>query len=579
MNMPLPNVDTAPIRVLIVEDSEDDVVLLCAELAETGRRFTYRCADSADSMAAALNNADWDIVISDHAMPSFSSQEALGVLKRSGKDIPFIIYSGTISEQTAVAALRNGVHDCVQKGNFARLFPSIERELRNAAVRREKQHAEKHIYRLAYYDDLTGLPNRNLFRERVGEVLRQNPVATAAVYFLNIDRFMRINNTFGFAVGDVVLQQLAGRLQACLGESELLARFRGDDFAVFKSDVRNSAEIQARADSIMAQFATPFVHDKLEFFITASMGICTFPQDGDEVDTLLKNAESAMSLAKRLWRNNYKYYLRELGETAAHRLALETALRHAVERKEFILDYQPIFAVATGELLGCEALVRWRHPELGVLPPDRFIPLADESGLIIGMGEWVLREACRQMKAWHDRGHRGLSISVNVSAVQFAQSQLQSQIAEVLRDTGLDPQCLELEITETVLMRDADSTIRTLRGLKEMGIRISMDDFGTGYSSLSYLKRFPIDTLKIDKSFMRDITSEIDSKAIVLAIAALAQNLKLVTLAEGVETVDQLNHLRNIRCERMQGFLFSRPLSAENFERFIAARELKRAVG
>ena len=558
-------------KVLIVEDSEDDAHLLCAELASAGNDLTYKQVDCVSKMRAALQESDWDVVISDHAMPSFSSLEALDLLKQSGKDIPFIIYSGNIGEQVAVSAMRNGAHDYVYKGNFARLMPSIERELKNAAIRRAKKQAENHLYRLAYYDELTGLPKRNLFCEKLGEVLadRADTTAAAAMYFIDLDRLMRINNTYGYAMGDVVIRQVAQRLRDCVGENGILARIGGDMFAIFRSVSAGAQEIQTFADYLMESFTVPFAIDNLEFYVSLSMGICVYPDDGKDVSTLLVSAESAMSLAKKLWRNNYKYYVTEMGEASSVRLALEMSLRRAVARGELVLQYQPIMDLRTGNFTGAEALVRWNHPDFGMLAPDKFIPLADETGLIIEIGEWVLHQACMQAKSWHDMGYSPMSISVNVSAVQLGQPQLLSHVADVLSKTGLDPACLELEITESVLMQDAEASINTLRALKEMGIKISVDDFGTGYSSLSYLKRFPIDILKIDKSFTRDIDTDPDNSAIVTAIAALARSLNLSVVAEGVESAQQLDLLRKEKCDRVQGYYYSRPVNPEDLLRLL----------
>ncbi len=550
-------------KVLMVEDSEDDADLLCSELAGAGNDLTYERVDCVSEMRTALRESDWDIVISDHAMPSFNALEALDLLKESGKDIPFIIYSGDISEHVAVSAMRRGAHDYVYKGNFSRLVPSIERELKNAAIRRDKKQAESHIYQLAYYDEMSGLPKRNLFCESVQDALSKRAGQAAAMYVVDLDRLMRINNTYGYAMGDALIRQVAQRLKDCVGETGVLARIGGDNFAVFKGDVADSREIQTFADSVMESFAAPFAIDNLEFYVTLSMGICVYPDDGKDVSTLLINAESAKFLAKKLWRNNYKYYVKEMSEAASRRLVLETSLRRAVERGELLLQYQPVVDLKTGNVTGAEALVRWNHPEFGLLAPDKFIPLADETGLIIEIGEWVLREACMQTRSWHDAGFHPLSISVNVSAVQLGQPQLLNHVADVLSKTGLDPACLELEITESVLMQDAEASINMLRALKEMGIKISVDDFGTGYSSLSYLKRFPIDVLKIDKSFTRDVVMDPDSSAIVTAIIALARSLNLSVVAEGVETTEQLDFMRAEKCDRAQGYLFGRPLNPE----------------
>ena len=561
-------------RALIVEDSEDDARLLCSELASAGNDLTYRRVDSGSEMRAALQESDWDVVISDHAMPSFSSLDALELLKQSGKDIPFIIYSGSIGEQVAVSAMRDGAHDYIYKGNGARLLPSIERELKNAGIRRAKRQAENRIYRLAYYDELTGLPKRNLFCEKVGDVLleRSGSGAAAALYLIDLDRLTRINNTYGYAMGDALVRQVAQRLNDCVGKTGILARIEGGKFAVFKGGIADPQEIQTFADRIMEPFTTPFAIENLEFDVTLSMGICVYPDDGKDVSTLLVNAESAMVLAKKLWRNNYKYYVKEMGEASSRRMVLETSLQRAVERGELRVQYQPIVDLRTGKFIGAEALVRWNHSQFGLLAPDKFIPLADETGLIIEIGEWVLHQACRQTKSWHDQGFYPLIISVNVSAVQLGQPQLLNHVADVLSKTGLDPACLELEITESVLMQDAEATINTLRALKERGIKISVDDFGTGFSSLSYLKRFPIDILKIDKSFTRDIDMDPDNSAIVTAIVALAKSLNLSVLAEGVESKQQLDFLRKQKCDRAQGYFFSTPVNPEVLLSLMAQR-------
>ena len=560
-------------KVLIVEDSEDDADLLCSELSGICDHFECKRVDCDVDMRAALQESDWDVVISDHAMPCFSSLEALNVLKESGKDIPFIIYAGDISEQVVLSALHNGVHDFVRKGNVARLIPSIKRELENAATRRARRSAENHVRRLEYYDGLTGLANRDLFFEEAGRALSGRATAggLAAVFFINLDRFMRINHVVGFIKAGELLRQVANQLSGCVGEKGILARLGGDRFALFRNDITDYASTQSIADAIMQSFTAPFAADGVEFYITASMGISVYPDDGTDVLTLLVNAEGAASLAKKLGGNNYKYYVKEMGETAHERLALEAALRKAVERDELILHYQPMVDLATGNITGSEALVRWNHPEYGVLSPDRFIPLANEIGMIVEIGKWVLQQACRQTRIWHDKGFFPLSISVNVTAAQFSHPKLPDQVADILAETGLDPQYLELEITESVLMQDSETTIGMLRALKKMGIKISLDDFGTGYSSLSYLSRFPIDILKIDKSFIRGINRNSDDYAIVRAITALARSLNLSVVAEGIESTEQLESLRREKCDRVQGYLFSKPLPPGEFMQFISA--------
>ena len=555
-------------KVLMVEDSEDDACLLCAELTNAGKELIYQRVDCDHDMEVALEESDWDIIIADHSMPSFSSIDALDVLKRSGKDIPFIIYSNVISEQMVVSAMSHGAHDYIFKGNFNRLLPSILRELNNASIRRAKQQADSHIYQLAYFDELTGLPKRNLFCEKSslmlpGLVDAENSTESAAMYSIYMNHLMRINSTYGYAIGDTLIQQLAYRLSECVDDSCLLARIGGNKFAFFKRNMNGHHEIKKFADKIMEVVTTPFIIDTLEFYITLSVGVSSYPEGGNDASTLLSNAESARSLAKKSYENDCKYYIKEMGEASSRRLVLETSLRKAVERGELLLQYQPVIDLETKDFIAAEALVRWNHPDFGLLSPDKFIPLADETGLIIKIGEWVLYQACMQAKIWHDSSSHPISILVNVSAVQLGQPQLKEHVANVLNKTGLHPACLELEITESVLMQDAEASINTLNELKKMGVRIAVDDFGTGYSSLAYLKRFPIDVLKIDRTFIRDLSINSDSLAIVTAITALAKSLNLTIVAEGVETKEQLEYLCTKKCDRAQGFLISKPLNTD----------------
>jgi diguanylate cyclase len=561
------------IRLLMVEDSEDDARLLFSELTRTNGNITYARVDCAEEMRAALLESEWDIVISDHSMPRFSSLEALELLKECGKDIPFIIYSGEVSEHVEVAAMCSGAQDSIVKGNFARLLPAMEREIHGAAVRRAKEQADAHVHKLAYYDSLTGLPNRNLFCNHAAGNLPQPGGKFAAIYILDIDRFQRVNNCFGHRIGDALIRQIAQRLQECVPEEGMVARCGSDEFAVFLGNVGGEAEARNAAEQIKQAVSKHFLEGALEFHISLSIGVVMAPRDGDDVAELLVNAETAMFRAKKKGGNSCQFYVREMGTVAGAQLMLESALRKAVARQELLLEYQPNFNVITGALIGMEALVRWRHPEMGLLQPDEFIPLANESGLITEIGAWVLGEACRQAKAWHDAGHSGLTMAVNVSAVQFCQPGLVQSVARSIAETGIDPQCLELEITESVLMLNADTTIMTLRALKSMRVKISIDDFGTGYSSLSYLRRFPIDILKIDKSFSCDLASDVESAAIVQAIGALARGLGLVTVAEGVETQEQLEFYRQHQCDRAQGFLFSAARSVADITEMLDGRK------
>lgn len=551
----------------MVEDNEDDVFLLNAQLSARGIDTYSERVDSAPELSRALDEREWDLVICDHAMPGFDSGSALEIVRRSGRDIPFIIYSGKISDHMAFSAMRNGVADYVQKGNIARLVPVIERELRGVEARRAVQTADARIHALAFFDTLSALPNQTLLRAQIDDWLdnerRSAEARHAALLVVDIDRFLRINTSFGYDAGNVVLREVVSRLIERAGKGAMIARLSGDRFCVFAPSCSTRDDARLFAYRLQDAFASPVIKDGLELFLTASIGIAMTPGDGDEAQALIMNAEAAMSSAKRSGGNGLIFYAHEMSANSAEKLVLETHLRHAVQRSELFLNYQPILNGSTGCTSGVEALLRWRHPQRGIIPPDRFIPLADESGLIVEIGAWVMREACTQGRIWHEQGMQDLSMSVNVSAVQFAQPRLLETVRTTLEDTGFPAEKLVLEITESVLMKDAETTIGMLKALKNMGVRISMDDFGTGYSSLSYLKRFPIDIVKIDKSFVRDINDDPDDAAIIRVIIALARSLRLTTVAEGVETPEQLGFLRREQCDRFQGYFFSRPVEAD----------------
>ncbi len=560
-------VENVPIRMLVVDDSEDDAFLLYSELARRGTRVEYRRVDNAVDMETVLAHEDWQIIICDHSMPGFDSFGALDILKKSCKDVPFIIYSGHISDQLAVSAMNDGVSDFIQKGNFARLIPVIERELRGAEARQAVRQADHRIKELAFYDSLSSLPNQNLFCARVTEWIvetgRHGKELRGALFCIDVDRFLRINSSFGYETGNGILRQMARRLQEIVAPHAMLARLGGDEFGIFCPGLNQPEALNTFANWLLKTFDEPFLKDKLELYLTPSIGIALLTEDGDEVYELLMNAETAVSHVKRSGGNAYKRYSREMNAASAERVALEGELRHAVERNELYLQYQPCLNARTGRTVGVEALVRWRHPTRGVIPPDRFIPIADESGLITGIGAWVLGEACRQGEALHRAGFVNLSMAVNVSAVQFGQPRLLEVVSQTLEETGFPARHLQLEITESVLMQDAESANGMLRAFRNMGVKLSVDDFGTGYSSLSYLKRFPIDILKIDKSFVRDVTVNEDDSAIARAIIAIAKSLRLTTIAEGVETRSQAEFLRGEGCDSFQGYFFSRPLDPD----------------
>ena len=447
----------------------------------------------------------------------------------------------------------------------------------------DRKEAEGQIRFLAYYDGLTRLPNRALFLERLNLALvnARRDRRTIALLFFDVDRFKHINDTFGHSVGDRMLTTVAERLRKCLrssdtitrgdplGSSDTVARLGGDEFIVSITDITRIEDAAKIARRMLESLAEPMHLDDHELFVTASIGISVFPHDGPDAETLLKNADSAMYHAKEAGRNQYQFYNPAMNASALRKLSLENNLRRALERDELVLHFQPLVDADTERIFGAEALVRWKHPDLGMVPPGDFIPLAEETGLILPIGEWILRRACEEARTWQSAGYPTLKISVNLSARQFREQRLIDMVRKALSEAVLDPRTVELEITESVLMRNVEEAIGTLRGLRSMGLRISLDDFGTGYSSLSYLTRFPIDTLKIDRLFVKEIVSRPADAAITAAIISMAAGLSMEVIAEGVETREQLQELRSRGCRLMQGFLFSRPVPAEEFRRLL----------
>jgi diguanylate cyclase (GGDEF)-like protein/PAS domain S-box-containing protein len=435
----------------------------------------------------------------------------------------------------------------------------------------ERTYAEEQIKHLAYHDALTNLPNRLLFKDRLTVALSHahRDDLRLAVLFLDLDRFKVINDSLGHNIGDSLLQAVSARVQACVRDSDTVARLGGDEFTVLLPRLNRSDDAVPVASKISEAIRHPFHIEGREFFITTSIGISLFPEDGTDAETLIKNADTAMYQAKELGRDNYQLFNAHVNAKALQRIALEHGLRKALPNDELAVHYQPIVDLRSGEITGMEALLRWSHPTLGNIPPATFIPLAEATGVMTPIGTWALREACRQAKEWHDQGHRCLSLAVNLSVTQLQQIDLVDRVRTILEETQLPPELLELEITESSAMQSPETSARTLYELKKLGLRISLDDFGTGHSSLSYLKRFPIDTLKIDQSFVHDITSDPDTAAIVTAIIAMAHSLRLKVIAEGVEYIEQAQFLERHGCDQMQGFLITPPVPADQFLGFV----------
>jgi len=427
------------------------------------------------------------------------------------------------------------------------------------------------IHYMAYYDDMTGLPNRRYFTQRLETRLEEaaRTGGCLAVCYLDVDRFKLVNASFGRDAGDILLLQIAERLTRFFAEPDMLARMEGDEFAGLLTDVRDVQDASERLEELLRLFEAPFEIGGVPLHVSVSVGVMLGGETGDDASALLKKADTALYRAKENGRNDYYFYTNDVESDALHKLTLQHEMMNALKNGEFMLYYQPQYDLGSGRIVGLEALVRWSHPVRGLVPPGEFIPAAEESGIIVPLGDWVLKEACRQNKEWQDAGMPPIPVSVNLSLRQFMQRNLIGNIASVLRETGLDPKYLKLEITESITM-DLDRASRFLKELRELGVGISIDDFGTGYSSFHYLRNFPIGSLKIDRSFVRDIAENANNAAIVSAIIDMAHNLQMDVIAEGVETIEQVDFLRNQGCDEMQGFYGSPPVPGHRVAELIA---------
>ncbi|HEY7992857.1 MAG TPA: EAL domain-containing protein [Candidatus Eremiobacteraceae bacterium] len=498
-----------------------------------------------------------DIRRFDHAEDAPKLREAVGVFEQTGQ--PYRIDHRIVTATGDVRHVQEQAEFSTDAdGNPTRIIGTIVDVT-------ERKLAEARLAYLAHHDALTGLPNRTMLNERLEHSMAyaQRHGGFVAVLFLDLDRFKNVNDTRGHTYGDQLLRKVAERLRGVVRATDTVARSGGDEFIIVAGDVANPGDLLAIASNVHNAFAKPFELEGEEVFCTSSVGVSVFPQDGSDVDTLIKNADAALYLAKGNGRNNIQYFTVDIVESASRRMALEADMRRGLERGEFRLHYQPLVGLRSGKLLGFEALLRWHHPELGLVLPEEFIPVAEESGIIVQLGEWVLQTACAQQKSWVDQGYDVQRVTVNISARQIQTRQLETIIGRVIAETGITPSALEIELTETLLMSDIPGSVLTLRNLREMGVSISIDDFGTGYSSLGYLKNFPIDSLKIDRTFVRDITTDRYDEAIAAAIVALARSLGMHVIAEGVETPAQLAQLLRLGCDEGQGYHFGQPLPPE----------------
>ena len=558
-------------RVLLIEDNPGDVRLIREMLAEgEDGLFQLDCVGRLAQGLEYLATRSTGVVLLDLSLPdSYGFDTFLKVYAHSPK-VPIIVLTGHDDQNVALSAVKTGAQDYLVKGKLDR-----ELLLRSMQYSIERKRYQEQLEYQANYDALTGLPNRNLLHDRLKQsVYAQRFVRSIGVVFLDIDHFKFVNDSLGHNTGDKLLQKVAERLLDAVRDGDTVARLGGDEFILILNDQTGQEVIYRAMQRIIGKVAEPIEVDGQELLVTASAGISMYPQDGPDVETLLKHADAAMYRAKDKGRNNFQFYTAEMNRQVNERLKMESSLRRALERNEFELYYQPRFRVDSGALVGCEALLRWQHPELGLTLPERFIALAEETGLIIPIGDWVIKSACTQSREWQKKGMTPVTVSVNLSMRQFKQEGLAASVDEALRASGLDPRRLEMELTESLVMQDTEAAIRVLSRLREIGVELSVDDFGTGHSSLAYLTRLPISALKIDQSFVQAVkgTGQTDEGVVAQAIISLAHNLKLKVVGEGVETGAQYEFLKKHDCDEVQGFHFGRPMPAGEFERFAGSR-------
>ncbi|MGQ0658592.1 MAG: putative bifunctional diguanylate cyclase/phosphodiesterase [Chromatiales bacterium] len=694
---PLSVPTTAPLlRVLIIHDSMTDAGLLLRHLERSGYLIEHDVVDNPAAMRAALAEKRWDVIIAEYVLPQFDATSALEVLRESQQDIPFIVVASSIGADSAVRMLMGGARDYLLTENLTRLVPSIQRELRDAAERRERKRiddqlriyahvfegsceaiivadgrkailsvnrafteitgysaeevigqtseilssggydptfyqsiwdavnehgywigeiwarrksgelymqwlsisairddqgsvtryvsqgvditnqkrADERIHYLGHYDSLTKLPNRTLLHDRISRAIAaaERHGIQAGVMFIDLDRFKNINDSLGHPTGDRLLQAVAERLRGCVRDSDTVARLGGDEFVVVLPETGADGATQV-AQKILTSLSGPYQIESYYLIITPSIGISIYPNDGQDIQTLIKNADAALYHAKDSGRNNYQFFTQEMNIAAFERISLENGLRVALERGEFELYYQPQIELASGRVTAVEALVRWNHPQWGIVPPALFIHVAEDSGIVVPLGKWMLRQACAQVAQWQRSGFPSVPVAVNISAVQMRHKDFSQFVQSVLEETGLPPHLLQLELTESILMQDEGRSSPSLYELSKMGVQLALDDFGTGYSSLTYLRRFPINKLKIDRSFIRNCEDITSDAAIVRAIINLAHSLGLKVIGEGVETEGQMKVLQAEGCDDVQGFYFSAPQPARELMGFFSVTD------
>ena len=549
------------IEVLLIEDNPMDALLVQQALNAPGPdSFHLSQAETLQGALTALENFSFDLILLDLTLPDSQGIDTFHGVRTAHPRIPILVLSGLTNEDLAIQAVQHGAQDYLVKrgGNW----DMIPRSIRYAM---ERKRSQDHVSYMAHYDQLTGLPNRTLFFDRLTHALKRAHRAERllALLFVDLDQFKAINDSLGHVAGDQLLKKISDRLCACFGDGDTIARMGGDEFTVLLEDISGIAEITAYASQVLTALSSPTLLDTHQVYTGASIGITVFPFDDADAHTLLKHADIAMYHAKSQGGNSYQYYLGDMGTQVTDRFSLVTDLHRGLANQEFFLHYQPQVNLENGHITGMESLLRWQHPVRGMIPPIEFISLAEEIGVMNQLGLWVLRTACHQNRALQTLGLAPIPVSVNISGRQFKQGDLVEKIQQVLNASGLDPQHLEIELTENYLMDDTEKNLNTLHNIKKMGIKIAIDDFGTGYSSLRYLKAFPIDTLKIDRSFIDGLPHNTTNASLVAAMIGIGQNLGLTVIAEGVETYEQMCFLQSHGCHQAQGYFFSKPQDIE----------------
>jgi len=575
--------ENAPIKLLYVEDDKGTQKMVVSMLRAKFPQMDLLIAQNGQEGFDAFVAHRPDIVLTDIMMPVKDGIQMAREIKTLEKATQIIVLTAAADRDFILDAIESGINHYVMKPiAMGKLISSVRRCTEEILLKRQVREQEESIRRMAYYDPLTGLPNRLLFNELLHQALAQAQRQGwhLAILYLDLDRFKTINDTLGHAVGDELLQSTAHRLkECCRRDQDVVARRGGDEFVILLSDYDSGHEAVVVAQKILKAFAEPMVLTEHEVFISPSIGISVFPDDGTTEDELIKNADVAMYSAKEEGRNRYHLFNPSMNELSRRRLSLENGLRQAMQKEEFFLQYQPNVDVKNARVVSIEALLRWQHPELGLIPPREFIPLAEESGLIGAVTEWVLTTACAQNKRWQEAGHPPMRVAVNISPRQFQNIHFADLVQRVLVEAKLEPCWLELEVTEGVMLQDVETTVATMRRISEHGVHISIDNFGTGFTSFAYIRKLPIKTVKIDRSLVSEVAVSSDDAAVAKAVITMAHSLGLDVVAEGVEGQEQLAFLYSNDCPGMQGYLFSRPLMAAEVTDVLKSTPWRELIG